>query len=99
MVGRDARECARRGKMNSSALSAHSAAPICCLRPRPARLSSDTVTAMNRRQWLSLVASILPASRLGLHAQPPAFEDILKIDVHSHVFEDIPSLVTMLRRN
>ena len=54
---------------------------------------------MNRREWLALVASVLPSSRLGLYAQPPAFEDILKIDVHSHVFEHVPSLVDMLRRN
>jgi len=54
---------------------------------------------MNRREWLSLVATALPAWRTGLVAQTPAFEDIMKIDVHSHVFEDIPSLVTMLRRS
>ena len=29
----------------------------------------------------------------------PAFEDILKVDVHSHVFEDIPGFVDMMRRN
>ena len=54
---------------------------------------------MNRRQWLSLVAAALPAWRIGLRAQAPAFADILKIDVHSHVFEDIPALNAMLRRN
>lgn len=29
---------------------------------------------------------------------PPGFADLLKIDVHSHVFEDIPELNAMLRR-
>jgi predicted TIM-barrel fold metal-dependent hydrolase len=54
---------------------------------------------MNRRQWLSTVAAALPAWRTVLQAQQaPAFADILKIDIHSHVFEDIPSLITMLRR-
>ena len=54
---------------------------------------------MNRRQWLSMVAAALPAWRTVLQAQQaPAFADILKIDIHSHVFEDIPSLITMLRR-
>ena len=54
---------------------------------------------MNRRQWLSMVAAALPAWRTVLHAQQaPAFADILKIDIHSHVFEDIPALITMLRR-
>jgi predicted TIM-barrel fold metal-dependent hydrolase len=28
----------------------------------------------------------------------PAFEDILKIDVHSHVFDDVPELVEMMDR-
>jgi predicted TIM-barrel fold metal-dependent hydrolase len=30
--------------------------------------------------------------------QPPRFEDILKIDVHVHVFDDVPEFVAMLRR-
>lgn len=30
---------------------------------------------------------------------PPAFEEILKIDVHSHMFEDMPELNEMMRRN
>jgi predicted TIM-barrel fold metal-dependent hydrolase len=31
--------------------------------------------------------------------EPPPYEEIRKIDVHSHIFEDIPDLVEMLRRN
>lgn len=54
---------------------------------------------MTRRQWLSIIAAALPAWRARLRAQAPAFIDILKIDVHSHVFEDIPALNEMLRRN
>jgi predicted TIM-barrel fold metal-dependent hydrolase len=55
---------------------------------------------MNRRQWLSMVAAALPAWRAAvLLAQTPDFADILKIDLHSHVFEDIPALNAMLRRN
>jgi predicted TIM-barrel fold metal-dependent hydrolase len=36
---------------------------------------------------------------LAADAQAPAFEEILKIDIHSHLFEDSPLLVDMLRRN
>lgn len=32
-------------------------------------------------------------------ASAPAFEEILKIDVHTHVFEDVPALNDMLRKN
>jgi predicted TIM-barrel fold metal-dependent hydrolase len=31
-------------------------------------------------------------------AAPPAFEDVRKIDVHSHVFEDLPEVVAMMDR-
>ena len=54
---------------------------------------------MNRREWLSTIAAALPAWRVVLRAQVPDFADILKIDIHSHVFEDIPALNAMLRRN
>jgi predicted TIM-barrel fold metal-dependent hydrolase len=56
---------------------------------------------MNRRQWLSMVAAALPAWRTVLRAQASAakFDELLKIDIHSHVFEDIPALNAMLRRN
>ena len=29
---------------------------------------------------------------------PPPFEDILKIDVHAHIFDDMPEFVEMVRR-
>jgi predicted TIM-barrel fold metal-dependent hydrolase len=46
-----------------------------------------------------MIAAALPAWRVVLGAQQaPAFDGILKIDVHSHVFEDLPALVQMLRR-
>lgn len=31
--------------------------------------------------------------------RPPAFEGMLKIDIHAHVFDDVPEFVDMLRRN
>ncbi len=31
-------------------------------------------------------------------SRAPAFEEILKIDVHSHIFEDIPEFVDMMKR-
>jgi predicted TIM-barrel fold metal-dependent hydrolase len=42
-----------------------------------------------------LVAVALP--RPGL-AAPPAFEEIPKIDVHSHILEDVPEVVEMMER-
>jgi predicted TIM-barrel fold metal-dependent hydrolase len=42
----------------------------------------------------------LPPTAAAAAAQPAVpFAEILKIDVHSHVFEDIPALNEMLRRN
>ena len=43
-----------------------------------------------------LIALAAPA--LGLAAPPPAFEEILKIDVHSHFFDDVPEVVEMMDR-
>ena len=34
----------------------------------------------------------------GLADPPPAFEEIPKIDVHSHIFEDVPEVVEMMDR-
>lgn len=33
------------------------------------------------------------------NAETPAFEDMLKIDVHAHFFDDLPELAAMLRNN
>lgn len=69
---------------------------------------------MNRRQYLSMLVAALPmwgavpaVQRRPPSPQPapnpgdraPAFTEILKIDIHSHVFEDMPALNEMLRRN
>jgi predicted TIM-barrel fold metal-dependent hydrolase len=43
-----------------------------------------------------LLGVALPASGLG---GPPAFEEILKIDVHSHIFDDVPEVVEMMDEN
>ncbi|HEX9187781.1 MAG TPA: amidohydrolase family protein [Vicinamibacteria bacterium] len=52
---------------------------------------------MTRRRVLPALMLAAAASRLGL-AAPPAFEEIRKIDVHSHIFEDVPELSEMLDR-
>jgi len=44
------------------------------------------------------LAAVLGAAGWTVDEQPaPPFEEILKIDAHSHVFDDIPELVEMLR--
>ena len=51
-----------------------------------------------------VITALVLATRTGLRAtareteSAPPFEEILKIDVHSHVFEDIPAFVDMMRR-
>jgi len=42
-----------------------------------------------------LLAAAPAAARAGA---PPKFEDVLKIDVHSHIFEDVPEVVAMMDR-
>lgn len=42
-----------------------------------------------------LLAAAPAAARAGA---PPEFEDVLKIDVHSHIFEDVPEVVAMMDR-
>jgi predicted TIM-barrel fold metal-dependent hydrolase len=56
---------------------------------------------------LSAACRLLPAFLLVGTAAPgaesteprPAFEEILKIDVHSHIFDDVPEVVEMMDRN
>jgi hypothetical protein len=38
-------------------------------------------------------------ARSDLAERAPAFEEILKIDVHAHIFEEMPQLIEMMRRN
>ncbi len=40
-----------------------------------------------------------PAANPGAGETAPAYGEILKFDIHSHVFEDLPALADMLRRN
>jgi predicted TIM-barrel fold metal-dependent hydrolase len=58
---------------------------------------------MTRRdvRWALLAALaalvVLPRTLAGAGA-PPAFEEIPKIDAHSHIFEDVPEVVEMMDR-
>ncbi len=51
----------------------------------------------HRRLLPALVALALTPSLAPAEA-PPAFEEIPKIDVHSHIFEDLPEVVEMMDR-
>ena len=53
---------------------------------------------MTRRLLLVASAVVLATLPRPLAGAPPAFEDILKIDVHSHFFDDVPELATMMDR-
>jgi predicted TIM-barrel fold metal-dependent hydrolase len=46
----------------------------------------------------AVVLSLLIARTPGADARAPAYEAILKIDAHSHVFEDLPALNDLMRR-
>jgi predicted TIM-barrel fold metal-dependent hydrolase len=52
---------------------------------------------VERRLLFVLLLGIATPSA-GLAAPPPAFEEIPKIDVHSHIFEDVPEVVEMMDR-
>lgn len=54
---------------------------------------------------MSLAAVVILAVSCGANggvedaaAEPPAFEDILKIDAHAHIFDDAPEIAETLRR-
>jgi predicted TIM-barrel fold metal-dependent hydrolase len=47
--------------------------------------------------WALLIGMAAPSA--APTGPPPAFEEILKIDVHSHVFDDVPEVVAMMDRN
>jgi predicted TIM-barrel fold metal-dependent hydrolase len=51
-----------------------------------------------KRHLLCALIAALAAPCPGFGATPPAFEDIPKIDVHSHIFEDVPEVVEMMDR-
>ena len=53
---------------------------------------------MTRRFLLLASVVALAALPRTLAGAPPAFEDILKIDVHSHFFDDVPELAAMMDR-
>ena len=53
---------------------------------------------MTRRPVLLALTFAAAAPRLALAGPPPAFEEIRKIDVHSHIFEDVPEMAEMLDR-
>lgn len=46
---------------------------------------------------LALLPSVLPIA-LRSAEEPPAYTDILKIDVHSHIFENVPAFHELFRR-
>jgi predicted TIM-barrel fold metal-dependent hydrolase len=50
------------------------------------------------RPALAFFVAVTLVARAAGNDMPPGFTDILKIDVHSHVFEDIPQLNEMFRR-
>jgi predicted TIM-barrel fold metal-dependent hydrolase len=52
---------------------------------------------VDRRPLFALLIA-LAAPTSGLAEPPHVFEEILKIDVHSHVFEDVPEVVEMMDR-
>jgi len=54
---------------------------------------------MARGHLLAALLLGLAAPSTGLGGPPPAFEEVLKIDVHSHIFEDVPEVVEMMGRN
>jgi predicted TIM-barrel fold metal-dependent hydrolase len=47
----------------------------------------------------SFFAAIVLSYTVGGDEERPRFEEIRKIDIHAHVFEEMPALVEMLRRN
>ena len=55
---------------------------------------------MTRRYLLWALLAALAASprAVATAGAPPAFEEIRKIDVHSHIFEDLPDVVEMMDR-
>jgi predicted TIM-barrel fold metal-dependent hydrolase len=53
---------------------------------------------MNRNLLLCVLLVGLAAPSASLAGPPPAFEEIPKIDVHSHIFEDVPEVVEMMDR-
>ena len=54
---------------------------------------------MTHRHMRCALLISLAAPRLGFAGPTPVFEQILKIDVHSHIFEDVPEVVEMMDRN
>lgn len=47
---------------------------------------------------IALAAAAFPASQGAIAKATPGFEQLRKIDVHSHIFEDVPAVNAMLRR-
>ncbi|HEV8540769.1 MAG TPA: amidohydrolase family protein [Verrucomicrobiae bacterium] len=57
---------------------------------------------LNPRLIVCIVSAVLTLKLFVADAPaepPPEFEQILKIDVHSHIFEEIPELIDMMRRD
>jgi predicted TIM-barrel fold metal-dependent hydrolase len=53
---------------------------------------------MARRHLVCALMAAIASPSVGRAASPPAFEEIPKTDVHSHIFEDIPEVVEMMDR-
>jgi predicted TIM-barrel fold metal-dependent hydrolase len=54
---------------------------------------------MTNRHLACALLLVVAAPSEGLAGSRPAFEEILKIDVHSHIFDDVPEVVEMMDRN
>jgi predicted TIM-barrel fold metal-dependent hydrolase len=53
---------------------------------------------MTRRELLVAASAALVGIKRTLAAVAPGFEDVLKIDIHSHFFDDVPELAAMMER-
>lgn len=53
---------------------------------------------MVRRHLVCVLMAANAISSVGWAGSPPAFEEIPKTDVHSHIFEDVPEVVEMMDR-
>ncbi len=66
------------------------------------RVELNALPPSPHMRTLSLAIAIgvlLPVVTQAADETPPAYTDILKIDVHSHIFEDVPAIHALFRRS